>query len=243
MGLFSSRRFFCLFLLFVVLLTFTACKNSAINSILEQDSQTGFVPSARVGAPLTDEEAALLIPNGVDIDGDGVIATNTYWVLAQQFPITNRRASLRANSGNGNGKKILFFTRLNTQWLNFSSDLIQTLENEGYTVLIQNDDQPLQDISNIDVLAIIDCLGTPFEEYNDRPLSADEKSRILTFINSGKGFYFSGDWSKSDLPKYNDIANLFSVSMETKEVNYIPIYEDGYITERYLLYDLVYLCF
>ena len=95
----------------------------------------------------------------------------------------------------------------------------------------------MQDISNIDVLEIIDCLGTPFEEYNDRPLSADEKSRILAFINSGKGFYFSGDWSKSDLPKYNDIANLFCVSMETKEVNYIPIYEDGYITERYLLFD------
>ena len=93
------------------------------------------------------------MPEGVDPDGDGVIATNTYWVLAQQFPVTNRKTLFRANSNGGNGKKILFFTRLNTQWLNFSSDLIQALENEGYTVLIQNDDQPLQDISNIDALA------------------------------------------------------------------------------------------
>ncbi|MBR4328914.1 MAG: hypothetical protein IKO19_07980 [Candidatus Riflebacteria bacterium] len=50
-----------LFLLFVVLLSLTACNNSTINSILEQDSQTGFVPSARPGAPLTDEEAAKLL--------------------------------------------------------------------------------------------------------------------------------------------------------------------------------------
>ena len=236
MGLFNSRRFFCLFLFFAILLSLTACRNSTINSILEQDSQTGFVPSARPGAPLTDEEAARLMPEGGDPDGDGVIATNTYWVLAQQFPVTNRKTLFRANSNGGNGKKILFFTRLNTQWLNFSSDLIQTLENEGYTVLIQNDDQPLQDISNIDVLAIIDCLGTPFESYNDRPLSADEKSRILAFINSGKGFYFSGDYSGSDLPKYNDIAGMIDVELKANYINYIPFYEDGYITERYLGY-------
>ena len=86
------------FLLFVVLLSLTACNNSTINSILEQDSQTGFVPSARPGAPLTDEEAARLMPEGVDTDGDGVIATNTYWVLAQQFPVTNRKTLFRANS-------------------------------------------------------------------------------------------------------------------------------------------------
>lgn len=98
MGLFWSRRFFCLFLLFVVLLSLTACNNSTINSILEQDSQTGFVPSARPGAPLTDEEAARLMPEGGDPDGDGVIATNTYWVLAQQFPVTNRKTLFRTNS-------------------------------------------------------------------------------------------------------------------------------------------------
>ena len=236
MGLFSPRRFFCLFLFFAILLSLTACRNSTINSILEQDSQTGFVPSARPGAPLTDEEIAQLMPEGVDPDGDGVIATNTYWVLAQQFPVTNRKTLFRANSNGGNGKKILFFTRLNTQWLNFSSDLIQTLENEGYTVLIQNDDQPLQDISNIDALAIVDCLGTPFESYNDRPLSADEKSRILAFVNSGKGFYFSGDYSGSDLPKYNDIVGMFDVELKANYINYIPFYEDGYITERYLGY-------
>ena len=86
------------FLLFVVLLSLTACNNSTINSILEQDSLTGFVPSARPGAPLTDEEAAQLVPEGVDPDGDGVIATNTYWVLAQQFPVTNRKTLFRANS-------------------------------------------------------------------------------------------------------------------------------------------------
>ena len=61
MDLFSSRRFFCLFLFFAILLSLTACRNSTINSILEQDSQTGFVPSARPGATLTDEEAAKLL--------------------------------------------------------------------------------------------------------------------------------------------------------------------------------------
>lgn len=60
-GFILVEEILLLFLLFVVLLSLTACNNSTINSILEQDSQTGFVPSARPGAPSTDEEAAKLL--------------------------------------------------------------------------------------------------------------------------------------------------------------------------------------
>jgi hypothetical protein len=110
------------------------------------------------------------------------------------------------------------------------------LENEGYTVLVQNDDQPLQDLSNIDVLAIIGCLGTPFATYNDRPLSFQDRTKIQNFISSGKGFFFSGDWTYSELSKYNEIAGMFGVTMSLQDIDYIPIYQNGYVTTYFLPY-------
>jgi hypothetical protein len=195
------------------------------------------MPSIKEGRLLTREEADQIIPSAFDIDGDGSIATNSYWLTAQQFPATNNlKSSLRTNSTLGSGKTILFFTRLNNQWINFTSDLRLALEAEGYNVLVQNDDQPLQDLSNIDVLAIINSLGTPFAGYNDRPLSLQDKNRILNFISSGKGFFFSGDWNYSELSKYNDIADMFGATMSANEIDYMPIYENGYVTTYSLPY-------
>lgn len=231
-----SKKSICLFLLLIVLASFTACNNSS-TSILEQDSPIGFMPSIKEGRLLTQEEADKILPTAFDIDGDGAIATNSYWLTAQQFPVsTNLRSSIRANSTIGSGKTILFFTRLNNQWINFTSDLRLALENEGYTVLVQNDDQPLQDLSNVDVLAIIGCLGTPFATYNDRPLSFQDRTKIQNFISSGKGFFFSGDWSYSELSKYNEIAGMFGVTMSLQDIDYIPIYQNGYVTTYFLPY-------
>jgi hypothetical protein len=220
----------------IVLASFTACNNSS-TSILEQDSPIGFMPSIKEGRLLTQEEADKILPTAFDIDGDGAIATNSYWLTAQQFPVsTNLRSSIRANSTIGSGKTILFFTRLNNQWINFTSDLRLALENEGYTVLVQNDDQPLQDLSNVDVLAIIGCLGTPFATYNDRPLSFQDRTKIQNFISSGKGFFFSGDWTYSELSKYNEIAGMFGATMSLQDIDYIPIYQNGYVTTYFLPY-------
>lgn len=173
-----------------------------------------------------------------DIDGDGSIATNSYWFTSQMFPAANNsiKASVRANSS-PNGKTILFFTRLNNQWINFTSDLRLTLENEGYEVLVQNNDQPLQDLSDVDVLTIIDSLGTPFVSPNDRPLSLQDKTKILNFIASGKGFFFSGDWVFSELSKYNDIAEMFGATLSPNVIDYIPVYENGYVSPYFLPYD------
>jgi hypothetical protein len=231
-----SKKSVCLFLSLIILTCLTACDSSP-NSILVGNSKTGIMPSIKEGRLLTQEEADQILPTAFDIDGDGTIATNSYWITAQRFPaVTNLKSSLRANSTIGSGKTILFFTRLNNQWLNFTSDLRLALENEGYTVLVQNDDQPLQNLSNIDILAIIGCLGTPFATYNDRPLSFQDRAKIQNFISSGKGFFFSGDWTYSELSKYNEIAGMFGVTMSLQDIDYIPIYQNGYVTTYFLPY-------
>jgi len=232
----SARKAIMLLALMLVITVFTACDKN-INGIFSGGSSGNIAPSMKEGIILTKEEADKML-SAPDIDGDGSIATNSYWLTSQMFPAANNRikASVRA-SLSPNGKTILFFTRLNNQWINFTSDLRLSLENEGYEVLVQNNDQPLQDLSDIDVLAIIDSLGTPFVSPNDRPLSLQDKTKILNFIASGKGFFFSGDWVFSELSKYNDIAEMFGATLSSNVIDYIPVYENGYVSPYFLPYD------
>ncbi|KAF1081566.1 MAG: hypothetical protein GQF41_2372 [Candidatus Rifleibacterium amylolyticum] len=232
----SAKKAIMLVALMLVIIVFTACDKN-INGMFS-GSSGNIAPSTREGTILTKEEADKMLATDLDIDGDGSIATNSYWLTSQMFPAANKsiKASVRASSS-PNGKTILFFTRLNNQWINFTSDLRLALENEGYEVLVQNNDQPLQDLSDIDVLAIIDSLGTPFVSPNDRPLSLQDKTKILNFIASGKGFFFSGDWVFSELSKYNDIAGMFGATLSPNVIDYIPVYENGYVSPYFLPYD------
>ncbi|MEW6709417.1 MAG: hypothetical protein AB1403_06275 [Candidatus Riflebacteria bacterium] len=233
----SARKAIMLLALMLVITVFTACDKN-INGMFNGSSSGNIAPSMKEGIILTKEEADKMLATNLDIDGDGSIATNSYWFTSQMFPAANKsiKASVRASSS-PNGKTILFFTRLNNQWINFTSDLRLALENEGYEVLVQNNDQPLQDLSDIDVLAIIDSLGTPFVSPNDRPLSLQDKTKILNFIASGKGFFFSGDWVFSELSKYNDIAGMFGATLSPNVIDYIPVYENGYVSPYFLPYD------
>lgn len=232
----SARKAIMLLALMLIITVFTACDKN-INGMFS-GSSGNIAPSTREGIILTKEEADKMLATDLDIDGDGSIATNSYWFTSQMFPAANNsiKASVRASSS-PNGKTILFFTRLNNQWINFTSDLRLALENEGYEVLVQNNDQPLQDLSDIDVLAIIDSLGTPFVSPNDRPLSLQDKTKILNFIAFGKGFFFSGDWVFSELSKYNDIAGMFDATLSPNVIDYIPVYENGYVSPYFLPYD------
>lgn len=93
----------------------------------------------------------------------------------------------------------------------------------GYTVEVSNSDIPLTDLdlSTVDVLVIINSIGTPFSSPNDRPMSPSDKTKIQNFAASGKGFFFTGDWPKAELPKYNDISGIFGVTMDLQYIDYI----------------------
>lgn len=156
----------------------------------------------------------------IDPDGDGLVATNAFWLRAKASPFVSLPTpSLRASIGTG--KKILFYTRLNNQWLNFTSDLRQLLADEGYTVVVHNQDTLLPDLTDVDVLAIVHSIGTPLTTPNDRPMPYSDKQKIRAFVASGKGFFFSGDWLNSEMPKFNDIAGIFNVTMSLHPIDYI----------------------
>jgi len=208
-----------LFVISALLLSITAC-----NKHKDSTDNSGN-PLASVEEnikPISPEELQRLMPPEffTDPDGDGSIASNAYWLTAQSSPASLRLLpSIRA--GVGSGKKILFYTRLNNQWLGFTSDLRQMLSDMGYTVDVYNFDTPLPDLSTVDVLAIHHCIGTPFSNPNDRPMPLSEKTKIQNFVASGKGFFYSGDWVKPDLPKFNDISGIFGVTMDLNYVDYI----------------------
>jgi hypothetical protein len=172
----------------------------------------------------TPEELAKVFPPEMvsDLDGDGVPGTSTYWLSAENglptAPSVKLKNSIRANVGAG--KKILFHTRLNTTWLNYTSSLRQLLETNGYTVVIHAVDEPIPDLSQYDVLAIINTIGTPLVEYNDRPLLQSERTAIQNFVSSGKGFFYTGDYLSMDLPKYNNVSSLFNVTFALQSLDY-----------------------
>lgn len=187
-----------LFVISALLLSITAC-----NKHKDSTDNSGN-PLASVEEnikPISPEELQRLMPPEffTDPDGDGSIASNAYWLTAQSSPASLRLLpSIRA--GVGSGKKILFYTRLNNQWLGFTSDLRQMLSDMGYTVDVYNFDTPLPDLSTVDVLAIHHCIGTPFSNPNDRPMPLSEKTKIQNFVASGKGFFYSGDWVNFTVP-------------------------------------------
>ena len=207
------KTLFAALFIFALLFSIQACKKS-------KDVDGSGNPLASIEGNIrvpTPEELQLLMPPEffLDPDGDGSLATNTHWMMSQAHPASlHIPSSIRANFGEG--KKVLFYTRLNTKWLNFTTDIRQMLVDNGYTVEVHNLDTPLPDLSDVDVLAIMHCIGTAYDGTNpgnDRPMPSGDKTKILNFVASGKGFFFTGDYLNSDLPKFNDIAGIFDVKM------------------------------
>ncbi|HNX75116.1 MAG TPA: hypothetical protein PLM07_01830 [Candidatus Rifleibacterium sp.] len=107
----SAKKAIMLLALMLFIIVFTACDKN-INGMFS-GSSGNITPSTREGTILTKEEADKMLATDLDIDGDGSIATNSYWFTSQMFPAANKsiKASVRASSS-PNGKTILFFTRL-----------------------------------------------------------------------------------------------------------------------------------
>jgi len=124
-------------------------------------------------------------------------------------------------SGVGTGKKILFHTRLNTYWHNRTTNLRQMLTDNGYDVTVHAADESLPSLADYDVLAIINCIGAPYGLGDiHRPLSLAEKIAIQQFVAGGKGFFFTGDYMNTDMPKYNDVAAVFGITLANQYINY-----------------------
>jgi RHS repeat-associated protein len=159
-----------------------------------------------------------------DPDGDGIPGESP--TLAQPRKGVMGLRTMQAPimlSGVGSGKKILFHTRLNIYWLNRTTDLRQMLTDNGYDVTVHAADEPLPSLAGYDVLAIINCIGAPSAQGNiHRPLSLAEKIAIQQFVAGGKGFFFTGDYINGDMPKYNDVAAVFGVTIANQYINYWP---------------------
>ena len=125
------KTLFAALFIFALLFSIQACKKS-------KDVDGSGNPLASIEGNIrvpTPEELQLLMPPEffLDPDGDGSLATNTHWMMSQAHPASlHIPSSIRANFGEG--KKVLFYTRLNTKWLNFTTDIRQMLVDNGYTV-------------------------------------------------------------------------------------------------------------
>lgn len=186
-------------------------------SIYDQEINPAYVVA-------TTTDAASLIPFD-DPDGDGIPgeAPATPRPPKAVMGLRTMQAPIML-SGAGTGKKILFHTRLNTYWVNRTTDLRQKLTDEGYDVTVHAADEPLPSLAGYDVLAIINCIGAPSAQGNiHRPLSLAEKIAIQQFVAGGKGFFFTGDYINGDMPKYNDVAAVFGVTIANQYVNYWPV--------------------
>jgi RHS repeat-associated protein len=159
-----------------------------------------------------------------DLDQDGIPGVSNFLApqSGKQTRILTERA-LAANMAADNGKRILFYTKRNNQWLDYTTELRQMLTDSGYTVDVHSSPTVFPDLSGYDVLAIIDCLGTPWAEYNDGQLSSAEKAALNNFVTSGKGLFFTGDYIYRDFPKYNDVSQIFGFTFNCQYIDYIPI--------------------
>lgn len=186
-------------------------------SIYDQEINPAYVVA-------TTTDAASLIPID-DPDGDGIPGEAP--TSAQPPKAVMGFRTMQAPImllGAGTGKKILFHTRLNTYWLNRTTNLRQLLTDNDYDVTVHAADEPLPSLAGYDVLAIINCIGAPAAQGNiHRPLSLAEKIAIQQFVAGGKGFFFTGDYINGDMPKYNDVAAVFGVTIANQYVNYWPV--------------------